>query len=188
MRGSRLSGPSAFMVNETLTLASAPMRKPCPAPQCTLPRPGPDAPAQRFHHHPRIDFENLPGAVDLNHVDRTEADADGVRGLDRERDAGLARIRLAPAGPAARRNRDYAASSAADAGPAAECASSAALSRSPTMPGSTRRTLLRPASRQAPTPAANACRRRRPKAGSCHRRRAGARSSTTTRTSSSISR
>jgi len=45
--------------------------------------------AQSFHHHPRIDFENLPGALDPDHVDRREPDIDGFRGADRDLDAGL---------------------------------------------------------------------------------------------------
>jgi glutamate/aspartate transport system substrate-binding protein len=46
-------------------------------------------PAEGFHHYPRIDFEDLPAAVDPDHVDGSEAHFDGLRGLHGDRNAGL---------------------------------------------------------------------------------------------------
>src|SRR5258708_7107551 len=40
-------------------------------------------PAQCFHLHAGIDFEDLPGAADPHHVDRTKADADSACCPDR---------------------------------------------------------------------------------------------------------
>ena len=51
-------------------------------------------PAERFHHHPGIHFEDLPGVTDADHVDRSEADADRLRGTDRKLNAGATDISL----------------------------------------------------------------------------------------------
>jgi hypothetical protein len=41
-------------------------------------------PAQRFHHDPRIDLQNLPAPIRAHDVDRGEAKVDGARGGDGE--------------------------------------------------------------------------------------------------------
>ena len=106
------------MVNESLNAGlGANSRRSCPARRCRRRRPGRDAACQRFHHDPRIDFEDLPGAVDLNEVDRAEADADRTlrpRPRSQRKHPAFAWLEQELA---ARPSRGYGASSAPAAGP-----------------------------------------------------------------------
>jgi len=43
---------------------------------------------QRFHHDARIDFQDFPGPVDADDIDRAEPHFDRSRGLYRNRNAG----------------------------------------------------------------------------------------------------